>query len=254
MSTFRRASYYIGKSHLASRRLITKVSFECFSERVRAARRAYVRRTTAAVFALLVMAGSAQAQEIESPPAPAGTPKAKPYLAVGTINYRLVSPSPPIVGSVQDQADHDSVFQEQSAANDARLKIATDDANYVYARFADALGHTVDRASMPLTVHLLNRAIYDVSRPAFEAKQAVGRPRPFQRFQLLKVCGDGKVPMPEPHPTTGSSYPSGHSAYGWTTALILAQVAPDRAPEILARASEYAESRLICGMHFPSDI
>ena len=29
---------------------------------------------------------------------------------------------------------------------------------------------------------------------------------------------------------------------------------PDHAADIMARASEYAESRLICGVHFRSDI
>jgi acid phosphatase (class A) len=36
--------------------------------------------------------------------------------------------------------------------------------------------------------------------------------------------------------------------------MILARVAPDRSAELLARAQLYQESRLVCGMHFPSDI
>ncbi len=36
--------------------------------------------------------------------------------------------------------------------------------------------------------------------------------------------------------------------------MILARVAPDRAAALMARAAEYAESRLICGVHFPSDV
>jgi hypothetical protein len=36
--------------------------------------------------------------------------------------------------------------------------------------------------------------------------------------------------------------------------MILARVAPDRTPPLMARAAEYAESRLICGVHFPSDV
>ena len=52
----------------------------------------------------------------------------------------------------------------------------------------------------------------------------------------------------------GSSYPSGHSTRGWTVAMVLARVAPDRAELVLKRAEDYMESRLICGMHFPSDV
>ncbi len=36
--------------------------------------------------------------------------------------------------------------------------------------------------------------------------------------------------------------------------MILARVAPDRADALIARAQQYEESRLVCGMHFPSDV
>ncbi len=50
------------------------------------------------------------------------------------------------------------------------------------------------------------------------------------------------------------SYPSGHSTMSWTWGLILADLAPDRATEILSRARAYSESRVVCGVHYPSDI
>jgi acid phosphatase (class A) len=73
-------------------------------------------------------------------------------------------------------------------------------------------------------------------------------------MRLSRVCGADTAPAPEENPTTGSSYPSGHAAYGWTVAMVLARVAPERAPALIARASEYAESRIVCGVHFPTDI
>jgi acid phosphatase (class A) len=44
-------------------------------------------------------------------------------------------------------------------------------------------------------------------------------------------------------------YPSGHAAGGWLEALILAELVPDRATEILARGRAFGESRAICGAH-----
>jgi acid phosphatase (class A) len=35
--------------------------------------------------------------------------------------------------------------------------------------------------------------------------------------------------------------------------LVLARLIPEKAPIILARANDYALSREICGVHFPSD-
>ena len=50
------------------------------------------------------------------------------------------------------------------------------------------------------------------------------------------------------------SYPSGHTALGWAWALILAELAPDKADAILARGLSYGESRIICNVHWNSDV
>src|SRR5258708_39871974 len=88
----------------------------------------------------------------------------------------------------------------------------------------------------------------------FEAKNLFLRARPFQNSQLKRVCGADKAPAPEENPKDRSSYPSGHSSYGWGVAMILAKLKPERAEQLLQRASEYGESRIVCGMHYPSDV
>ncbi|HBP04833.1 MAG TPA: phosphatase, partial [Stenotrophomonas sp.] len=50
------------------------------------------------------------------------------------------------------------------------------------------------------------------------------------------------------------SYPSGHTSIGWAWALILSEIAPDRADAIQARGRNYGESRLVCNVHWQSDI
>jgi acid phosphatase (class A) len=101
---------------------------------------------------------------------------------------------------------------------------------------------------------MLNRAERQVSRPIFAAKPIYARARPYQRLRLAHVCGRDGPSEPDPDTSHRTSYPSGHSAYGWTAALVLARVAPDRAAAILQRGLDYGESRVICGMHFPSDV
>ncbi len=49
-------------------------------------------------------------------------------------------------------------------------------------------------------------------------------------------------------------YPSGHSTAGWSWALVLAQVAPDRATQIFARGRSIGESRVVCGVHNASAV
>jgi acid phosphatase (class A) len=36
--------------------------------------------------------------------------------------------------------------------------------------------------------------------------------------------------------------------------MVLARVDPSRTAALMSRAAEYAESRLVCGVHYPSDI
>ena len=51
-----------------------------------------------------------------------------------------------------------------------------------------------------------------------------------------------------------SSYPSGHSFRGMLTGLVLAEVHPEHAPELINRGEEFGESRVICGFHWENDI
>jgi acid phosphatase (class A) len=53
---------------------------------------------------------------------------------------------------------------------------------------------------------------------------------------------------------TDGSYPSGHSALGWGWALVLAEAAPERADAILQRGRDFGQSRLVCNVHWQSDI
>ncbi|HEX5378317.1 MAG TPA: phosphatase PAP2 family protein, partial [Phenylobacterium sp.] len=53
---------------------------------------------------------------------------------------------------------------------------------------------------------------------------------------------------------TNASYPSGHSMVGWSWALVLSELAPDRADGLLAAGRSIGDSRVICGVHYQSDV
>ncbi len=65
--------------------------------------------------------------------------------------------------------------------------------------------------------------------------------RPYQ-----KIGGAICEPKTE-HLAGNPDYPSGHAAAGWSVALVLAELKPDRAAQILKRGRAFAESRYICG-------
>ena len=187
---------------------------------------------------------------------PPGARAAQPaggYLSGHEVDYRTILGAPPAVDSPWDHAD-EQLVQAFQGVDDARFQIARLDEKDLYPRFADAFGHPIDRSTSPALVELLDRALRDVDVTAGAAKDHFSRPRPFQRMQLERVCNQSAAPKPQDHAMGGSSYPSGHSTHGWTVAMILARVAPDREAELMARAEEYETSRLICGMHFPTDV
>lgn len=196
---------------------------------------------------------AAAAQQFETEPRPKDEARPIGYLGAEPVDYRLFLLPPPAPGSPRDLNDQLTIWQGQDASRE-RYDLAQVDSEFLYPRFFEAFGGTIDRTSTPALITLLNRAMRDVSKTTFDAKGVFQRPRPYQRMPLRRVCGEDPPPKPEPTPTTGSSYPSGHTSYGWATAMILARVRPDRTPQLLARAAEYSESRAVCAVHFPSDL
>ena len=199
--------------------------------------------------AITVLAGLAALTCLASASAapPAG------YLAPGsTPDMVRVLPAPPAPKSraqvEDDQAFHATRKLEGTprwvmAQNDNRG--APDDA---FHDFACALGVTLDKTSAPTLYALLGRIMSD-ARPFIDpAKDHYARRRPF-----LRIKGNICVPKSDSLAKSGS-YPSGHSTASWDWGLIFSELAPDRATEILARARAYSESRVVCGVHYPSDI
>jgi membrane-associated phospholipid phosphatase len=52
----------------------------------------------------------------------------------------------------------------------------------------------------------------------------------------------------------GGSYPSGHTTTAYQAGVTLATLLPELAPEILTRASEAGNDRIVLGVHYPLDI
>jgi hypothetical protein len=50
------------------------------------------------------------------------------------------------------------------------------------------------------------------------------------------------------------SFPSGHTTYGYTGALVLALLVPERYPQMVARGAEYGNDRIVVGAHYAMDV
>jgi acid phosphatase (class A) len=74
------------------------------------------------------------------------------------------------------------------------------------------------------------------------------RPRPF-----LTEQGPLCVTPSESLARQGS-YPSRHAGTGWLYGLLLGEIEPARADALIARGRAFGESRVVCGLHYQSDV
>jgi len=178
----------------------------------------------------------------------------KGYLAAGAAPDALrILPPPPAPGSKREQGDREAFAQTRDLAGTARWILATQDANLSQGAdlYSCALGVTLDGAKTPTLVTVFRRAGLDAIAATDPAKTRYGRARPYSDPSAADaaVCVEKTDSL-----TKNPSYPSGHASISWTWGLILAELAPDRATEILGRARSIGESRVVCGVHFPSDV
>ena len=211
------------------------------------------RRACAAAFFALALA----ACSVAGPRAGSGaaTPaKAVGYLAKADVpDSLMLVPPPPAEGSPGMALDQAVSAQALAFRGTPRFTQATSDADLSFPagadQFACALGIPVDVERTPHLYHLLERSRIDASAATKVAKNHYQRPRPFTR-NGEPTC----TPEDEEELRHNGSYPSGHSAIGWAWALILSEVDPGRADALFDRGRNFAESRLICNVHWQSDI
>jgi acid phosphatase (class A) len=162
-------------------------------------------------------------------------------------------PPPPAPASAALALDEDANRRALALRGTARFAQATEDANLLFPRaagtFTCALGAPVTEADTPHLYVLLRRVLSDAGASTGRAKDRYKRPRPFL-VNKEPTC----TPSEEPDLGKQGSYPSGHSAAGWTWALVLAEVEPDRENEILARGREFGQSRVVCNVHWQADV
>jgi acid phosphatase (class A) len=192
----------------------------------------------AALALALIAAGGADAQ------APTGSR----FLAAGDLDPALVLPPPPAPASEREAAELAELHRIEAAATPERIARARhDDEVEDVTAIADVLGPAFDLARFPATARLFADLRREDSVAAKQAKAYFGRARPWAADPALNPpCGKGDA--------VKTSYPSGHATMGYAAAALLSRLMPGNAQLVQARAGDYAESRLVCGAHYRSDL
>lgn len=161
-------------------------------------------------------------------------------------------PAPPAEGSeiaridlAEVRANHPAPQSPawQDAIADARAYLAPD----IISRFNDVTERDLRAAERPQLMKLLTRMRPEMEKISSDNKALYKRNRPYAQHSDVTPCSTDYL-------VKDQSYPSGHSFVGYTTALVLADVFPERADAILARGVRYSNNRVVCGVHYPSDV
>jgi acid phosphatase (class A) len=158
-------------------------------------------------------------------------------------------PPPPAQDSARTRAELEELRSLAASTSDARKAMATKDAkDETPDIFNGVIGF--DIATAPQTQKLLQIVVDEEDPDSKAAKTFFHRERPYAADPSLHTCTVAKPGKA----ANFNSYPSGHSTLAFSMGVVLAQVMPEKSQAILARSAEYAENRLICGVHYRSDI
>ena len=167
------------------------------------------------------------------------------YLSPSSVDLVRILAPPPTPDSAAGKADLKAVLDAQENRTPAEVASAQADAEVSVFRFADVIGAGFNAANLPITAKFFDRVRAAESPLVKAAKLFFNRPRPFLVDPAIK-------PIIKQPPD--ASYPSGHSTFAYTVAIILANMLPEKAAAIFDRAGIYAHNRVVAGVHYPADV
>jgi acid phosphatase (class A) len=167
------------------------------------------------------------------------------YMQPSQIDLVSVLGPPPAPGSSEGEEDLQAVLEAQRSRTPTEVVEAKTNSCFSIFAFADVIGPDFKPANLPFTVAFFQRVFDDGMHGVNAAKKHFNRPRPFVADKQITTV----VQQP-----ANASYPSGHATFAYMTAILLADMVPEKAEAIFERAAAFTQSRVIAGVHYPSDL
>jgi acid phosphatase (class A) len=173
--------------------------------------------------------------------------KAGYYIDPSVLTLLPLLPGPPAPDSLQLKQELTQLHRIERERTAVAIAAAqADDAEEDIFSYRTVLGAAFTPDTLPLTTALSAHVHNEEGVASAFLKEAFARPRPYQADKTLHpVCKLTDAP---------NSYPSGHSLSGYLLAYTLAEMLPEKKQLILDRADAYAHNRLVCGVHYASDL
>jgi acid phosphatase (class A) len=172
-------------------------------------------------------------------------PADAPFLPSDRIDLAALLPAPPARDSAETSAEIVEIHSAQSVATASEKAQAVADAEENALLFQQVLGPNFTSGNLPTASKFFEAVGKTEGEFVDSAKQVFARPRPPLVDLSIMPC------RPLGH---SAAYPSGHATFGWLEAIVLAQMLPEKRELIFRRAGQYAEHRILCGVHYRSDI
>ena len=165
---------------------------------------------------------------------------------VAPVDLVAILPAAPLPNSEADKADLATLLELQHSRTQAMCDRAKADVTISLKQFFRGMGINYEPALAPAVEDVFKLAEPVQHQASSTAKDYYKRLRPYDASADLVPC-ISKTP--------GSfAYPSGHTVWAYSTAILLVRMLPEKRDALFARAADYARQRMIGGVHYPSDV
>ena len=154
---------------------------------------------------------------------------------------------------VADQSQH--LWGKLMRQDEQRAAQAQNDAVYSMQTAIDAysplFGLEITKEGTPEIYSILQDVCASCDSIYSDAKAAFDRQRPYAYYDEGTL-----IPEKEEKHRYEGSYPSGHTVFFWTSALLLSDISQTKEAmeALLSRGYEFGQSRVIAGYHWQSDV
>jgi acid phosphatase (class A) len=170
------------------------------------------------------------------------------YLDLNHYKPEFILPPAPKEDSIERQMELQTIKSSMARLSQREKDLAVRDAKILSVSvFADVI-QGFDIEKLPVTKALFEKVNYNRTQAKDLSKDYFTIKRPYQTDTSITPCQE---PVAS---DLNRSYPSGHTTFGYSAAVVLANLIPEKASAIMDRARLYGNNRIFCGAHYPSDV